>query len=1298
MCMVTRKQIVVVVALIAGIALAVPAAATGGQNSIAVSVAPINPDFLAYQKTAGETMLASSEDGGVRPSGLIPPPLDLSHIRASESRSAPMSVQEALPAAYDLRSQGRVTPVKDQGHAGSCWAFSAIASLESSLLPGETRNFAENHMKNLCSRGYPGEFDRADAEGGDRIIATAYLARWTGPVNEEDDPYDDASGVSPTDLAPEVHVQDVLFLSNLMGPNEVATLKRAIMEHGAVYTGMHMNESYPHYNPETAGYYYNGTMPANHAVTAVGWNDTYDRNLFASVPPEDGAWIIKNSWGTEFGDEGYFFLSYYDSMMGTENAVFTAEDAGICDAVYQHDPLGWAGSIGTGSETGWFAAVFAAGADEELRAVSLYTGQCDSPYELYVYLDPAAGPINTSGPAAFQSGTIGDAGYRTIPLENPVALSAGRTFSVVMNLTTPGYEYPIPVERPVPDYSSKATAEPGEGYVRINGAWVDLADEYENYSPCLKAFTVRKTPLSVTGITPDHGCQIVQVANLSGTCFRDGAVVRLTRTGQPDITATGVSVVSPSQITCTLDLTGKEAGPGDVVVENPDGQTAVLQQGFTITVPLALTVNKDAVVRGDSVTVIVSGESDHAYFVYIQAAGGTSPPEYPSIAPDQPGVSRIGTRGPWAVSNATAASCANVTTTSLGSRPVRFDTNTSTRAGNYTIEVLDWTDSSRSSSVTVSVEQGAVTITAAGSGVYSTGEEIILSGTNTDGATTYLFVTGPGLAANGVRLDDVAIPCVTGDAGTFTRVEVELDDTWEYRWDTDACGLPPGGGTFTVYAVALPGARDDLADAVYGTASVTLRGEPGPTAGFTANATAGPAPLAVRFTDASTGNLTSWNWFFGDGATSTEQHPVHTYRTPGNYTVNLTVANDAGSDSAVKTDFITATEPAGPSVLPGYNHIFVKVANDAGAKYNAFGNNTYNIRFEGINRGLNALHISTDPAVNFGQVTVSGDLSGTIYATDSGGKGYEDDIILMVAVNGTIPDDFRLHVTADGYTWTPDPLRNQAPSLDGVTYQPVSLNETFTKEDFIYGPQIWKPTGNEVEYPLYAGQNMNDTENTFRLVFIDLDAGVLRPNETLENRGAVRINYTFENLKSFAAFSVYGYCRNSNNGDDMVAWTNALTPDKAMSGYSVIGGTGLPVTAFTAEPQNGPAPLAVWFTDTSTGNPTAWNWSFGDGNTSSERNPVHTYGAPGTYTVNLTVSNTDGSATLSRPGYITVTAPKGDFGGDGEVDIGDVARVACMVVGKTAVDPAADFNGNGKVDIGDAAKIAYYFVGKVEAL
>ncbi|WP_394326548.1 PKD domain-containing protein [Methanoculleus bourgensis] len=138
--------------------------------------------------------------------------------------------------------------------------------------------------------------------------------------------------------------------------------------------------------------------------------------------------------------------------------------------------------------------------------------------------------------------------------------------------------------------------------------------------------------------------------------------------------------------------------------------------------------------------------------------------------------------------------------------------------------------------------------------------------------------------------------------------------------------------------------------------------------------------------------------------------------------------------------------------------------------------------------------------------------------------------------------------------------------------------------------------------------------------------------------------------------------------------------------------------AFTANTTSGVAPLAVRFTDESTGDPKSWSWMFGDGGTSAERNPTHTYTTPGTYTVNLTVNTETGSATFSRPGYITVTAPKGDVTGDGEVDIGDVSKVAYMVVGKEPADLAADFNGNGAVDIGDAAKIAYFFVGKIEAL
>ena len=550
---------------------------------------------------------------------------------------------------------------------------------------------------------------------------------------------------------------------------------------------------------------------------------------------------------------------------------------------------------------------------------------------------------------------------------------------------------------------------------------------------------------AITGITPNSGDtgSVVQITDLAGTGFQNGATVRLTRTGQPDIVATGVSVVSSSRIACTFDLAGRAAGAWNVVVTNPDGQSAVLPQGFTVRTPVALTLTagEDTVMRGNAFDLTLGGESGRTYFIYIKAAGDTPPAAYPFIVPGQPGISSIGTSGPRNVTNATGASQANVTTALTGTRTIWFETNTSTRAQDYTIEVIDWTDPSRSASVAVSVEQGRVTIAAAGTGFYYTGDEVILSGTNTDSATTYLFITGPGLAANGTRLDDTAVACVTGDASTFTRVDLNPDATWEYRWNTTSCGLAPEIGThasYTIYAVSVPNARYDLADAAYGTTSPVLRGLPdtnnqiavlpaastlsvgqtradtvaldaapaellsynltvqltdpavgeivgvqfpawsiipangtvpadtvwcsardstgasgtanialvtvavradapgttnitvlpgriedrhggryfpavtlaqlhvnAPVANFTADITAGAAPLTVRFIDTTTENPSSWFWDFGDGNVSTEQNPIHTYSLPGNHTVTLSV--NGGLSTATRPAYIKVT-------------------------------------------------------------------------------------------------------------------------------------------------------------------------------------------------------------------------------------------------------------------------------------------------------------------------------------------------------------------------------------------------------
>ncbi len=248
--------------------------------------------------------------------------------------------------------------------------------------------------------------------------------------------------------------------------------------------------------------------------------------------------------------------------------------------------------------------------------------------------------------------------------------------------------------------------------------------------------------------------------------------------------------------------------------------------------------------------------------------------------------------------------------------------------------------------------------------------------------------------------------------------------------------------------------------------------------------------------------------------------------------------------------FFSSANPVTAAALPDYNHIFITVANDEAPKYNSFGNGTYYINFEGETRGQNALHISTSPAEPYGQATVTRNLSGTFYVTDTGGKSYEDDVILMIAVNGTVPENFRVHITSSGHDWTPNTISNRAPEKDTVQYVEHAVDETFSATDLTYGPQNWKPCGGP-GYPLHDGQDMNDTANAFRLMFVDLNVGVLGTNFTeFRDRGAVRIDYTIENPGSAVVFNAYSFCNLSNNGATMIAWTNRLQGTGRSSGFS----------------------------------------------------------------------------------------------------------------------------------------------------
>ena len=363
--------------LLAALALTV-AIPVFAQDASQPEIAPQNPAFLDFVN--GPRFVVQNADNFVP--GLVPEPFSIP-LPAPGLYAATM-----LPATYDLRPLNKLTPIRDQGSAGSCWAFASIGSLESFLMPGEAWNFSENNLKNTHG------FDIAHNAGGNRAMSTAYLARWSGPINEADDPYNPISGISPTGLIPVKHVQDVIFIPVRMGPLDNDSIKQAVMTYGAVYTTYYHSNSY--YNSSTASYYFNGSSISNHAVCIVGWDDNYPAGKFLTPPPDNGAFLIRNSWGTYWGISGYYWMSYYDSRLGkTENAVFNAEPVTNHKTIYQYDTLGWVSSAGYGGNTAWFANVFTATSNDPITAASWYCPVANSTYEVYIYTNPTSGPINS---------------------------------------------------------------------------------------------------------------------------------------------------------------------------------------------------------------------------------------------------------------------------------------------------------------------------------------------------------------------------------------------------------------------------------------------------------------------------------------------------------------------------------------------------------------------------------------------------------------------------------------------------------------------------------------------------------------------------------------------------------------------------------------------------------------------------------------------------------------------------------------------------------------------------------------
>ena len=426
-----------------------------------------------------------------------------------------------LEESYDSRDFNIITNIRDQNPWGTCWAFATHAIMESSLVKQQLADrdsidLSERHLAYfVANTGYdalgnanedtltqPSDAYYLDS-GGNISKAAMRLMNWQGAAAEADYPYSTSIPAAiPREYAQDIVAiaKDIYFIptQGASTADEVSVIKKLIKTYGAVGWSYYHGNTY--YNASTGAYNCNVAKGTNHAITLVGWDDTYAKENFSTncQPQNNGAWIVKNSWGSNWGDEGYFYISYEDATLGEGN------DAGvmIADTANEYDNnYFYSNGIGTNyyNEVSKVAQVFEAksGAEQEiLKAVSFMLYSANEPYEIQVYKNPVLvnGVVKNpeSGEKMYETpvtGTTGYAGVYTADIPE-VTVQSGETFAVVVSFTD-GIGASVRTDK---DYTysqvvSKNVTEAGQSFLSF-GYWYDLKNQ--NCSARMNVFTTNK--------------------------------------------------------------------------------------------------------------------------------------------------------------------------------------------------------------------------------------------------------------------------------------------------------------------------------------------------------------------------------------------------------------------------------------------------------------------------------------------------------------------------------------------------------------------------------------------------------------------------------------------------------------------------------------------------------------------------------------------------------------------------------------------------------------------------------------
>lgn len=418
---------------------------------------------------------------------------------------APYRVREALPSRYNMADQEELPAVRNQGKWGTCWAHAAIASVETNMVKKGLANatgvdYSERHLSYFAHRRNEALGDGEDSPsegygwygGGNYYQALAAFSNWNGAASEEVYPYvsngDMADLVESDRMSSVSHVTDASFL------NTAEDVKRAVMETGAVMCSFYTGDGTVNSAQEFV--YHAEKYNVDHSVNIVGWDDDYDKTAFddnGRNPAQNGAWLCRNSWGSEWnskgkdwGKNGYFWISYEDATLG-EFCSFQAEGADNYDNIYSYDGAVTLASIGYDKS----ANIFRADQAEELKAVSFIANKnYDYRIEIYADRDGAMQVPSDGALVCSQEGSLSYPGYHTIPLENSVILDAGMKYAVAVQFISKKEGETAGSYLETTEWGGKYSSEPGQSFFYAGGRWQateDLNEKWKNV--CVKAFT-----------------------------------------------------------------------------------------------------------------------------------------------------------------------------------------------------------------------------------------------------------------------------------------------------------------------------------------------------------------------------------------------------------------------------------------------------------------------------------------------------------------------------------------------------------------------------------------------------------------------------------------------------------------------------------------------------------------------------------------------------------------------------------------------------------------------------------------